>query len=107
MFAKDLEIVNVLRTGARQFLNDAFGIAVEEEDAFAFDQLPGGHELLPIIGPERVRVGASDRLLLIFDLKIDQLLRGVLEGSGNEIADAGLVFKRLVDFDDLRPSDAS
>ena len=93
MLPKDLKVINNLGTGARESLNDALRIAVQETNAFAFEEFAGRDEFLAIFRPDRVSRRATDRLLLPLNLKINRFLRDMLERPGYEIPFAGNVYE--------------
>ena len=70
-------------------MDDAFGFAVVELDAFALLELAGFDEILTVDGLERVRRGATDRFGLAFDLQVDYRVGNVRERSGYDGAGAG------------------
>ena len=107
MLPKDLEVINNLGTRSRESLNNALRIAVQEANAFAFEEFAGEDEFLAIFRPDRMRRSATDRLLLTLNLKINRFLRDMLERAGYKIPLAGNVLERIVDLYDLRPADAT
>ena len=71
-------------------MDDAFGFAAVELDAFALLEASGFDEVLTVDGPERVRRRATDRLGLAFDLQVDYRVGNMRERSGYDGAGAGL-----------------